>query len=297
MPESRRTIPSTARLVGFAAAMQYRSFTRAAAALGMTQAAISRQIKELEDELGTSLFVRSARDVIPTPAAVLLGEAIVPALERIGSAVADVRQEADTTQSVTVFTDHSLASSFILPKVIAFEARHPSVKVRILSSNAAIETVAEPYDLAVQHGYPPGKGFDSLALASETIFPVAAPHLVARLSQEPTLQEIARLPLLDFRQPSHRWIDWTRFFSQFGLQIDVAPRAQFDSYIGAIDAALAGQGAVLGWGVAVGPHIDRGSLVQIGDWTVDEPGGLRVYFRANRERKGLAARLAEWLAS
>lgn len=293
----RKSIPSSARLVGFAAAMEHRNFTHAASALGMTQAAISRQIRELEDEIGVRLFERKARDVVPTNAALRLADAVLPALQAIGGAVEDVRLDAKQQNLLTIYTDHSLANSFVLPKASAFEARHPSVKVLILSSNAAVEGTVEKYDLVVQHGFPTNKAFTSQQIASETIFPVGAPEIAAQLPSQVSLEDLADAPLLEFSQPGKKWVDWRRFFSRFGLNVSVTPRARFDSYLGAVDAALSGQGLLLGWEIPILNHLEREVLVRVGAWDLQENGGLRVYRRKNHQGSTMVDKLEEWLLS
>ena len=295
MAATRNSIPSSARLVGFAAAIKHRSFTRAAEALGMTQAAISRQILELEEELDVRLFERTSRAVVPTTTALQLADAVLPSLEAIGAAVDEIRAAKRQQKLLTVYTDHSIASSYLLPKITAFETEHPKVRVRVLSSNVPPETSDERFDLAVQHGYPSGSMFESSQIAPETIYPVVSSMIIDKLPEKFSLETLATFPLLEFTQPSKRWIDWSGFFAQFGLNIRIIPRAQFDSYPVALNAALSGQGFLLGWDIPVADHLKQGTLIRIGEWSVEEPGGLRVYRQTNHKASSLLDKLESWL--
>ena len=295
MAFTRKSIPSSARLLGFAAAMEHCNFTRAAQTLCVTQAAVSRQIRELETELGVCLFERHARDVKPTPAAVRLAAAVLPGLEAIGEAVESIRRlEADQNQLI-IYTDHSIANCFVLPKVTSFETEYPRCKVLIVSTNAALASYEEHFDLAVQYGFPPGKTFSSRQIAHERIFPVASPETAEQLPSPLSLEALADAPLIEFAQTSQRWISWADFFAHFGVDVRKSPRVRFDSYLGAIDAALSSQGILLGWQMPIDEHVRKKLLVRLGEWELEEPGGLRVHRRRNSGASPMVDRMERWL--
>lgn len=279
MPLTRRNIPSTARLLGFAAVCEYRSFTAAATALNQTQAAISRQIRELEVELGVRLFDRHASGASLTRDGEILAGSL-DGLERIALAVEEI-QRRKVGHDITILTDHSLVSSFVLPRITAFETENPSVRINVISSGRPAASAGIDYDIAISYGSPGGDGVTKL-IARDEIFPVAAPSLLHGTTKPNRLQDLARLPLLELDQQREDRMSWKSYFQAHGFEADVRPRAVFDSYAGVLEAAQAGHGVALGWRLTVVPQIDRASLVRIGDWRLASPFTLNAYVAKSR---------------
>ncbi len=294
MTESRRTIPSTTRLVAFSAACQYGSFTRAADALCVTQAAISRQVRELEEEIGTRLFLRRNHDVVMTDAAARLVAAIDPALQDIARAVALARDSAWTPSGLTLFTDNGLAGAYVLPLIGKFEQQHPGVQIRLISSNANIDQVADIFDLAIYYGVQAPRLFDSQLLTEDAIFPVASPKLLRGVSCL-SIAALAACPLLELKSPGRDWLDWFQFLTQNGHTAKFTAKARFDSYSAALDAALAGHGFLLGWGAVVTRYVDSGLLQRAGPWSVPAQDGIRLHLPKGRTIRPLARRMSDWL--
>lgn len=293
MKNYRRLLPSTSRLVAFAAVAETGSITAAAEALNLTQAAISRQLRELEDFIGQPLATRTPKGVVLTRAGQRLIADLPAALDQICDAVSDT-MEIGKAPNVTVFCDHSLTPSWLNRKVLEFEREHPDINIQILSSNRSPETFIGQFDIAVLYGRPEGTTFDSKLIAPDRVFPVAAPSVIAQLPETPSLQSLLDFPLIDFAQKRRDWLHWLDFLKAHALATPQAPKLTFDSYAIAIEAARLGQGILLGWELVLGQHLKDGTLQPVGPWEMDSPGGLRVHLPA-RDLSKAANTFAQWL--
>jgi DNA-binding transcriptional LysR family regulator len=293
MRKYRRLLPSTSRLVAFVAVAKTGSITAAADALGLTQAAVSRQLRELEDFLGQNLANRTPKGIVLTSAGQRLIADLPAALDMICDAV-EATIEEGKTPSVTIFCDHSLTTSWLNRRVMEFEGAHPGINVQVLSSNRPPETFAGQFDVAVLHGRPEAQGQESWLIAADRVFPVCAPSMLQRLPPQPSLSDLLDFPLLEFAPTRRDWLHWPDFLKAHGIGTPPKPKTTFDSYAIAIEAARLGQGILLGWEIVVDPHLSNGALTSIGPWDMDAPGGLRVHF-SPRGLSDPARSFAHWL--
>ncbi|SLN16398.1 Glycine cleavage system transcriptional activator [Roseovarius albus] len=295
MKNYRRLLPSTSRLVAFAAVAETGSITAAAEALNLTQAAISRQLRELEDFIGQPLATRTPKGVVLTRAGQRLIADLPAALDQICSAVAETI-EIGKTPNVTVFCDHSLTTSWLNRKVLDFEREYPEINIQVLSSNRSPETFVGQFDIAVLYGRPEGTAYDSKLIAPDRVFPVAAPTVIAQLPKNPSLLTLQDFPLIDFAQKRRDWLHWADFLKTHGIDNPPNPKLTFDSYAIAIEAARLGQGILLGWQLVLDQHLQDGSLQPVGPWEMSSPGGLRVQF-PTRNLSAQTERFITWLCS
>lgn len=293
MRKYRRLLPSTSRLVAFMAVAKTGSITAAADALGLTQTAVSRQLRELEDFLGQNLAIRAPKGIVLTSAGQRLIADLPAALDTICDAVEATIQEG-RTPSVTVFYDHSLTTSWLNRRVMDFEGEHPGINVQVLSSNRPPETFAGQFDVAVLHGRPETQGQESWLIAPDRVFPVCAPSMLHELPAKPSLRDLLDFPLLEFAPTLRDWLHWPDFLKAHGIDTLPKPKTTFDSYAIAIEAARLGQGILLGWEIVVDPHLKNGTLTSIGPWEMDAPGGLRIHF-SPRGLSDPARSFAHWL--
>src|SRR5262249_38643406 len=141
----RRALPSVNALVTFEAAARLKSFTAAARELGVTQAAVSRQIRLLEDDIGVALFQRGHRRVEPTPAAGVLGTTLSNCFQTIYDTMAVIRQPREA-EALTVGATVAFSHFWLLPRLSAFRERHPDLPIRIISQDAAIDLASGEMD-------------------------------------------------------------------------------------------------------------------------------------------------------
>ena len=250
-------------LRAFEAVARLSSFRAAGDELHLTQPAISRQIRSLEDELGAALFIRGTRHVELTGAGTALLRALLPLLERLDGAVRQIRQSRGR-RHVSVTTFASFASMWLLPRLPAFQQAHPDIDIRISASDHMADADDPELDLALRYcrpeTLPPQPGAAEL-LFGERMTPVASPGL----GVPPRPAELARHTLLedDDPRPSAEYLSWTHWLGLHGLD-KLEPRGwMYLNYAyQKIQAALAGQGVAVARLSMVIDSLARGELVE-----------------------------------
>lgn len=285
-------------LRAFEAVARLLSFRAAAEELHLTQPAISRQIRSLEDELGTALFLRGTRHVEITGAGAQLLRSVAPLLVQLDGTVRHLRS-AQRRQPVGVTTFASFASLWLLPRLAGFQASHPEADIRISAADALADLDDPEIDLALRYCLPAQAPAGSTQLFGELLTPVASPALLQRLPlRRPA--DLAHHTLLeeDDTRPSAEYLSWHHW-----LRLHAAPGLQPRGWVylnftyQQIQAALAGQGVALARVALVREAIERGELVEpfgaAGRLTSPFAYWL-VRWPARRERATLTA-FEDWL--
>jgi LysR family glycine cleavage system transcriptional activator len=256
-------------LRAFEAVARRLSFSAAAEDLFLTQPAVSRQIKTLEDELGAPLFVRGTRKVELTSAGVQLLRGVMPLLQRLDTTVRQIRS-ARGRRHVSVATFASFASLWLLPRLGAFEKLHPDIDIRISATDAMVDLDDPDVDLALRYCHPDAAPAGAVRLFGEVVTPTASATLAeqARRGHAPPLGEpsdLARHTLLE--EDDHRpsadylsWRHWLRHNGQAGLEPQRWLYLNFTYQ--QVQAALAGSGIALGRVAMVSDSLQRGELVE-----------------------------------
>lgn len=273
-----RLLPPLATLVSFEAAFRHRNFTRAAEELHASQASISRRVRELEADLGVSLFERHRYDVTPTAEAELLAASVRLSLSELSSTADQLRRRGTETNSLTILSSLALASAVAAPVLGDMQRRHTSLNVKVLSSCEPIESTTEEFDIALQYGPSESSSFAVEFIVNEAVFPVCSPSFAANLPASISPNDLARLPLLhvDYEDPS--WATWRTFLGAAGVAEPKADRTLvFSSYHVGLDVAEQGEGVALGWERSVGPRLDAGTLVRIPGITIPDAGLINAY--------------------
>lgn len=298
MSELSRRLPPLNTLVSFEAALRLRSFTRAADELALSQASISRRVRELEEDLGVALFERRRYDVVPTDDGERLGATVRVALQELAGSAERLRACGDGTERLTIFSDMSLGNALVAPCVGEFQRISPQLNLRILSSYEPIESVREEFDIGLQCGRWAEDLFAIEPIADDVIFPVCSPLFAAELPSAVTPVDIANRPLLHLADVGRKWPDWRNFLAFFRLK---EPRPieglTFNSYQICLDVAEQGEGIALGWGRTVRDRLDAGRLVRIEDLTMPIVDAVNVYRRKGARPNRAAERFVQLLRS
>lgn len=243
---------------GFESAARHLSFTAAAEELCITQSAVSKQIKILEDALGTALFLRGGKGLSLTPQGRELYEAARAALAQLAAAVD--RLLAVDRASVAVTTTPSFAALWLAPKLAKFQRLEPAIDVRVAASEARVNLEREGMDLAVRLRpvVPAGEG--PPPLLQEQALLVAAPAVAARIH---SAADILDSPLLVYHDPAMRfsWMSWTAWYERLGLPPSARqPCLYFSQYEHVLTAAVQGAGVAIGRTPLVLPLLGSGQL-------------------------------------
>ncbi|WP_419912072.1 LysR substrate-binding domain-containing protein [Hoeflea sp.] len=291
-----RTLPPLSRLKPFEAAARLESFSRAADELGMTQTAVSKQIAQLEEELGTRLFERRNRAVFLTEGGRRLGRVVSSALSEIAEEIALVRGEGQADQLI-LHCQLCEAFYWLMPRLARFHERHPEIDLRIVSSLKPITEAVERFDVAIQTSGRPSGTARLAFTASDEIFPVCAPALVPAENRPLKPADLFSYPILSHRVVPQDWMEWSEWFAA----VDAAPAKparliHFDSYPLALQAAVSGQGIALGWRRTTEGMIEDGKLIRPCDEYVSRPTELSVYRGAAHRVHADAEKLVAWLS-
>lgn len=247
MPNPVDRLPPLDLLLTFEAAARQRSFTRAAEERFVTQSAVSRQIRALEDDLGVPLFVRGHRTLTLTPAGDKMMLACQAMLARMRQTVAEIRAPA-AREVLSLSTTPSFASLWLIPRLRSFRAAHPAIDVRLDASYDVRDLRADRFDLAVR--YQRATAAEGTRLFGESMLVVCAPGLLRDRSaplRSPADLSGHTLLQLQIDPGAGMPLEWESWLSSNALP-DLQPRAvlTFSSYNDLIAAALAAQGIALG---------------------------------------------------
>jgi LysR family glycine cleavage system transcriptional activator len=257
----RAKLPPPNSILTFEAAARHQSFTRAARELNVTQAAVSRQIKTLEDHLGMPVFRRARRTVLLTSEGKRLHEAVMAGLDHIAEIVTEL-QRAMARPHLTVATTLAFSSFWLIRRIPDFRARFPEIELRIVTSDADVDLVAEQVDIAVRYGSGKWPGLSATRLFTAEVFPVCSPTLLDSVSIE-TPADLLKAPLLELEAVDASWLDWASWLQEVGLGTKRLRRLlTFNNSPLLIQAAVDGQGVALGWTPYVTELLALGGLVR-----------------------------------
>ena len=249
-------------LAGFEAAARHLSFTKAGEELFLTQSAVSRQIKELESELGVPLFQRRHRALVLTEAGKEFYAAAAQVLTTMRSATDRLRAQAGK-KTLSVTTTHSFAALWLIPRLAGFTRAHPGVDVRITADTRVQDLERDGLDVAIRHGPASLAGAQAMRLFGERVFPVCSPALLSRTPLEQP-QDLKNHVLLQYDDPEarHPWLHWKTWLEVAGIP-DLRPAGtlSFSGYEQIIPAAIAGHGVALGRSPLVKDLLSSGELV------------------------------------
>jgi LysR family transcriptional regulator, glycine cleavage system transcriptional activator len=275
MHRKRFNLPPLDLVQGFEAAARTLSFTKAAEELFITQSAVSRQIRALEDHLGVTLFDRRPRSLALTDQGRVLYRAAAEFLERLQETTDRLRADRGVPH-LTVTTTGGFASLWLIPRLRTFTALHPDVDVRISASYKTVHLERSLVDVAVRYCKEEEAPEGSIRLFGEELFPICSPML-QQDGPNPlrALSDLKHHALLHMEE-ARDLMDWDTWLAAHGhAGLRPAASIRFDSYEQMIQAALSGQGVAMGIGRLVAGLIEAGKLIAPFSKSVT---GSRSYF-------------------
>jgi LysR family transcriptional regulator, glycine cleavage system transcriptional activator len=288
-------LPPLNFIEGFEAAARHLSFTKAAAELFITQSAVSRQIKALEDQIGVQLFERRTRALSLTPAGEALYQTAADVLRRIEETTQRIQGRAQA-RTFTVTTTPAFASLWLIPRLAGYTRENPQVDVRISASTDLIDLERSGIELAIRYGGPEISGSK---LFGEEVFPVCAPALL-RDAKHPlaTPADLAHHVLLHFADPNRGRpvLDWSMWLQSVGLaNLVPAGALHFSHYDQIVLAAVNGQGVALGRSPLIKRFIREGKLHVPFNTKFCAPRAYYVIAAKNSERNPDVKNFVAWL--
>ncbi|MFK7746723.1 MAG: transcriptional regulator GcvA [Roseobacter sp.] len=252
-------LPPLTALRAFEVAARHMSFAKAADELSVTPAALSFQIKSLEEHLGAPVFRRLNRAVELTEA----GRALAPGTSegfQALSAAWRAAQRLQDEQTLTVTAGPAFTAKWLAPRLYEFAQSHPEIELRFSASLKIMDFARDGVDVAIRFGTSGDENLWALPLAEDWVCPVMTPALAEKY---PTPQSLTQAPLIyddsiSFLKPA---ADWEAWFKAMGIKYAPTHGPRFSQADHAIDAALAGVGVVLGRRALVVKDIADGRLV------------------------------------
>jgi len=308
-PEPDQTLikmPSLRAIRSFVAAAKYQSFTRAAEALCVTQAAISRQIRELEESLGTELFIRSGRTVTLSPDGALFFDAAQLSFINISQAAERIRVKNPARQPLTICCSPAFASLWMQHRLPDFLESNPDIELTLIATQdfVGMEAGFQP-DVLITKMTKVREGYTATRLFHDVIYPVCTPKFLKRNGKLTGPEDLRDALLLDLspygRSQLAEHVDWKVWLALH--DVDITPRANpvlqhFSSndYNTLIQLAVADQGIALGWHHLVGHLVAKGTLVRpIPDEIVHTERCHYLNIREDRAESEACNRFRDWV--
>ena len=241
-------------LRAFEAAARHLNFTRAADELCVTQAAVSHQVKTLEDQLGRVLFRRTARGLVLTDEGATLAPTVADSFSRLERALHAIRL-GGPQEVLTVGVVGTFAVGFLLPRLAEFRAQHPRIDLRLLSNNNKVDLASDNLDFAIRFGDGAWRSVEAQHLMNAPMTPLCSPAASKLLNHADDLSKFALLR-------SYRVEDWATWLSAAGAKQVTARGPMFDASSTMVQAAMLGQGVALAPPIMFTRELEQGRLVQ-----------------------------------
>src|SRR5713101_401790 len=253
-----RRLPPLNALKAFEAAARSESFTRAAEELGVTQGAVSHQVKALEATLGVKLFNRERQRLVITKAGREYLAVVRDPLDRIAVGTERLVQR-QTSGVLTVSTSPDFAAKWLVHRLGRFAEAHPDIDLRISATLHHVDFAREEVDLAVRHGDGNWAGLDVVRMCSEQLFAVCSPKLLSARHRLNKPSDVLKVPLLHL-DDRKTWLEWFDAAGVAGAEPMHGPVLNRASMV--IDAAVDGQGVALARTTLAAWDLINGRLVR-----------------------------------
>jgi DNA-binding transcriptional LysR family regulator len=290
--------PNVNDLIAFLAVARERSFTKAAAQLGVSQSALSHTVRGLEERLGLRLLTRTTRSVAPTEAGERLLRNVGPRFGEIEAeleALSELRDKPAGTIRIT--TGEHAADTILWPKLEGFLRLYPDIRVEVMIDYGLTDIVAERYDAGIRLGEQVAKDMIAVRIAPDMrLVVVGAPAYLAHRAAPETPQELVGHDCINMHLPTYGGL-YAWEFEKDGHELKVRVEGQlvFNAIGPVLRAALAGFGLAFLPEDMVRPHSEAGELVQLlGGWTPSFPG-YHLYYASRRQTSPAFALLVEAL--
>ena len=294
--ERRKPLPPLDYLLAFEAAAEHESFASAARQINISETAISRKVRLLEQHFGLPFFARGHRSIELTPHGREFLGRIAPALEMLRDA-ADDALKTSKKRPVILAATNSVASLWLTPRLHEFRQANKHLSIMLVASDNDEECLADTVDLAILRGDGNWKGYDSHLVFGETIFPVCSPEFLEQNPEVAQIDNLAQAPLIEVSSSHTEWMNWQAWLERMGAKARRLERATlFNTYPLSIYAAVDSVGVALGWGHLVDRFLGSGQLVRpLGPAQVRTEFGYYLLTPQNHPAFPSRSEVSDWL--
>ena len=280
----RRDLPPMGTLAVFESAARLQSFSRAADECALSQASVSRQMRQLEENLSVQLFDRHRYDVTLTDVGLRLYETVERSLNDLSAVAKELRSHSLKNTRFTIYSDLSIATHILTPIIGHLQERFPEIAFNIHSSYEPIEKTEISFDLGLQPNARTTHEFDVKSIAQDLMFPVCSPDFLKTCKQNPSAADLSQLPLLQLDYENKGNLDWPHFLKQFDASLELpSNNLVFSSYQVCLSVAEQGHGVALAWARSVNHTLAEGKLVRLSELYSVVPDGVVVYRKKHSE--------------
>lgn len=286
--------PPLTALRAFEAAARHMSFARAADELHVTPAALSFQIKSLEDHLGAPVFHRLNRAVALTEAGRVLAPGISDGFQALNAAWRTAQRISNET-TLMVTAGPAFTAKWLAPRFYEFARAHPDIDLRFSATLRALDFARDEVDVAIRFGLDrPEPGLWSHPLETEWVTPVMTPEMAERFPTPETLRDAILIhdDSISFLNPKSGWPTW---FRMMGLDLDGSHGPRFSGADHAVDAAIANAGIALGRRALVVKDIHEGRLVAPYGHAIGLQARFRILCQSGAENRPHIAAFRQWV--
>ncbi|WNL40063.1 LysR substrate-binding domain-containing protein [Halomonas sp. PAMB 3232] len=298
----RDALPPLSCLRAFEAAARYCSFTQAGHELHLSQSAVSRQIKRLEDDLGRPLFERHVEGLRLTPSGERYFRVVQRLLRDLGDETARLRRRADSRQ-LTLASSPTIASIWLARQLPAFQRAHPHIEIRILTVEDPHRLDLSEFDLGIYYHVPlevdpPGLTAHPI-FSDEDVAAVCSPIYLDRYGKRITPQTLlTEHTLMVVEDHYNDWLTWQHWFTELGLPWQAPTHMlRANSFQLLMNATLAGQGVTLGWMRLLEAEIRQGNLVPALEHRLPSRGKLSLFTPQHRHMTEPMKAFKKWALS
>jgi len=266
-------------LSAFAAVAEERSFTRAAARLGVTQSALSHSVRELERKLELQLLARTSRSVAPTAAGGALLKDLRPALEQIERSLSDVRRLRDRPVGrIRLVMSRNAAPMVLLPKLAAFAANYPDVTLDVTTVSGPVDLVAGEFDAGIQIGETIQRDMIAVRVTKDVRFAiVGSPEYFGKYPIPKTPRDLQQHRCLGVRGPTETY-RWSFSKGRKAVSVTVNGPLTTDDPNVVLQGAIDGVGLGIAFEEQITNHVAERRLIRVlEDWCPPRPGFFLYY--------------------
>ncbi|WP_165855806.1 LysR substrate-binding domain-containing protein [Marinobacter sp. JSM 1782161] len=297
---SRSSLPPLSCLQAFEAAARHCNFTQAGAELSLTQSAISRQVKRLEDDLGRPLFERRADGLTLTPTGEHFFRVVQRLLRELANETTHLRARGDDDR-LTIASSPTIASIWLARQLPEFQALFPDIAIRILTVEDPHRLDLSEFDLGIYYHVPgevepPGLSCEPI-FANEDVIAVCAPSYLDQNGKPESAGDLLRNhTLMVVEDHYHDWLTWQGWFEALGFDWHPPERTlRANSYQLLMNGALAGQGVTLGWAKLLREDLEQRNLVQALPERLPSQGSLSLFTPTHRHMTAAMRHFRNWL--